>query len=37
MKKEWQTPTLETLDVKMTFDGDVEGRHPKPSGRPKNS
>ncbi|MFX3635131.1 MAG: paeninodin family lasso peptide [Candidatus Pristimantibacillus sp.] len=38
MKKEWQTPALETLDVKMTFDGDVEtaGR-PKHSGRPHNS
>ena len=21
MKKEWQTPNLEVLDVKMTFDG----------------
>ena len=29
MKKEWQTPNLEVLDVKMTFDGGAEltGRH----------
>ncbi|MCK9860371.1 MULTISPECIES: paeninodin family lasso peptide [Paenibacillus] len=24
MKKVWEAPTLEVLDVKMTFDGDVE-------------
>ena len=25
MKKEWQKPNLEVLDVKMTFDGGASG------------
>jgi hypothetical protein len=24
MKKVWEAPALEVLDVKMTFDGDIE-------------
>lgn len=38
MKKVWEAPALEVLDVKMTFDGDVETfHHGGGGGGPKGS
>ncbi|WP_336788235.1 paeninodin family lasso peptide [Paenibacillus sp. MMO-177] len=33
MKKVWEAPALEVLDVKMTFDGDIESFNHKPGSK----